>query len=91
MKSGEKGLIGPGSNNYSRDEHLMEKIYNSVQKKMQEEEVAKKYVLHTLKQAKAQMGKVRKKAGYQSDDTQSAINACMEILTKQIKWITDNW
>lgn len=90
LKSGEKGLVCPGSNDCGRKEltnELADKIWNSVQKKIDEDKIAKEKVLHHLKQLKAQMGKLKSKDARWMH-VESAYNAallkCVEMIDDKI-------
>lgn len=66
---------------------LADKIYSSIKKKMCEDEISKKQVLHHLKQLKAQMGKERKKwKGFAV--VEDAVCSCMEMIDKKIAKLT---
>ena len=93
MKSGENGLIGPGSNDYGRKDapplvreftpELSEKLFKQITQRIYDKQVSKRHVLHHLKQLKAQMGKAKKdktKHKYSVD----AISLCMEMIDKKI-------
>lgn len=92
MKSGENGLIGPGSNDYGRADkleiqreltpELANKIWKSMQKKIYDEKVSKEAVLHHLKQLKAQMGKLAK-----ISNSTSTVHICMDMIDKKINKI----
>jgi len=100
MKSGgtsHNRLIGPGSNDYGRkpdpDEYkpvqeltpeLADKLYKGIQKRLYDQRVSKEAVLHHLKQLKAHIGKIKKQTGFQNDNTQAAIDACIEQIDKKI-------
>jgi hypothetical protein len=94
MKSGQKELIGPGSNSYSRDPkpeidakltpELADKIFKSVQKRLYDEKVSKEAVLHHLKKLKAQMGRYKNKI---DSEYSWVVTDCMEMITNKIKKI----
>ncbi len=95
MKSGEKGLIGPGSNDYGRADkpvkevvkeltpELADKIWKDMQKRLYDEQVSKDAVLHHLKQLKAQMGKLKLDKSL-TTSWNVPVQKCMEIIDKKI-------
>lgn len=100
-------LIGPGDNNYGRGNgpdikpakkpeivreltpELAGKIWADIKGIITESSQSKRLTLHTLKQLKAQMGKIRKKALQEGQE--KWVDACMDRITKDIEWITNNW
>ncbi len=69
---------------------LADKIFDSIKMKMLGDKLSKEGTLHQLKQLKAHIGKIKKKVGYQNDNTQSAITECMEMIDKKIQKVTNN-
>jgi hypothetical protein len=63
-------------------------IWKSIEQRNYENKVSKEMVLHNLKQIKAEFGKVRKRIGFQNDNTQNAIDICTAIIDKKIAKLT---
>ncbi len=63
---------------------LANKIYNSFKMKQLGDRISRERTLHNLKQVKAEIGKLKKKLGFQNDVTQLAIKNIIEIIDKKI-------